>query len=165
MAARAATEFRKGQTTTDARWVAGRDLRNIISMAAILYLYKDNYNTLVANMDATQFVVDFGIDSDVATVKDPPPASISNAQLPPLVNKPPPLTVKGSPSLRVMIKQYTIMAASGHLCTTYLLADPNLEANHFIHFASDRLSIGNTSPMFPVEVCFCSTRSGNTAFH
>jgi hypothetical protein len=62
--------FVKGQMTTDARWFAMRDIRNNISMASLLYLYKDHPSTLLGNMDATVIVVDFDESRQLAVVKE-----------------------------------------------------------------------------------------------
>ena len=143
--------LREGQITTDARWLAARDIRNMVSMCAMIQLFKDNPPHLLANMDATQFNFQFAT-SRMATTGE----SRKRDQ---------PLEKSGSAPLGVCVKQFTLITASGHMATVLILAESTMGLEDFVHFGVDGFQVSGIYPTFPCEVCFCKTRNGNAAFY
>jgi hypothetical protein len=143
---------RTGQVTTEARWIAGRDIRNMVSMASMLHLYKDNPPQLMGNMDATRIHISFDEATELATTGSSRKENI-------------PLTRMGTTSLGVAVKQYTLISASGHISLTFLMSEPSLNVEDFIHFSVPGLSISTGDPSFQSEICLCQTRNGNKSFY
>lgn len=140
-----------GQVTTEARWVAGRDVRNMVTMASMLYLFKDNPPQLFANLDSTRHHVTFDNNEKLVTT-----GKCRKENLP--------LTKTGVCSLGVATKQYTLISASGHNSLTYLLSDNSLNDEDFFHFTVSGLAISSADPIFPTEICLCKSKSGNKKF-
>ena len=151
LADKAGIQFRRGQATTEARWLAERDIRNMVSMASLLYLFKDLPPQLLGNLDATQVCIEFDPEAELATTG----ASNENEI---------PLTRVGTNQLGVSVKQFTLVSAWGHICLTQLIAESSLDAEDFVHFPIPGLSLSVGEPLFTTEVCFCETRTGNASF-
>ena len=163
-AARARIKFGKGQKTTTARWREGRDLRNMATMAAANSLYGDVPMQLMGNVDATAFVVDFDEERLLAYVEDAKPSKSKGKKKAPVAKKQAQaLTRVGPAVLGVYVKVFTLMSASGYVSTTFLMDDPSLGPEAFVHFPVQGLSM-SIDPKSSSEMCFCFTRQGNLAF-
>jgi len=124
----------------------------MVSMASLLYLFKDCPPELLANLDATQVSIDFDEYKELATTGRCRDDGI-------------PLTRVGPSKMGVMVKQFTLISATGHISITLLMAEITLDEDDFVHFPVQGLSLGMGDPSFTTEVCFCKTRSGTKSFY
>ena len=163
-AARVGVRFLTGQSTTQARWKEGRDIRNMATMAAINSVYGQVPMEMLGNMDATTFAINWEEASVLATVRPlaPRQPKASGPRTKDEIHKQP-LTRKTSNVLGVFVKVFVLMAASGHVSLTFLVEDGTLGPLDFVHFPVVGLAINN-DPSASLELCFCATRQGNDSF-
>jgi len=163
-AARVGVRFIKGQSTTQARWKAGRDLRNMATMAAMNSLYGQVPMEMLGNLDATTFEINWNEASVLATVVPlAPRRPRSFSPCPRVKTQIHPLTRVTTNVLGIFVKVFVVLAASGHVNLTFLMEDSSLGPSDLVHFPVVGLSI-NGDPSASSELCFCSTRQGNDAF-
>ena len=149
----------KGQTITTARHREGKDIRNMVSMAAMnCALASGKPAIMIGNFDATQFIIS-GTNDELLVNWKPEDVDEDDNEA-----RDEPLTLVENSMLSHAIKWFMLCNANGQLGKdVFLLADRDMTEDEFT--CEDIQSLSNNNQMGASGwLCFTKTRCGNAAF-